>query len=594
MAQIMGSSLENFWPISLAHLARPHITAQGEYVTIAEVSSEPVEGFAGNRLRYTALVPRDEVDQVLRAPGGIGTEIRCWGPRPDVPPEGGYDGSFWIEGPAGSSKRYETIINSWQRHNKAVVLPDNGLLMCYGLIPRILKENGMSWDDPARPAYDVIRVIPLSHYSVETGHTASRITIRRDYLEDYLSLKGCVGVATFFEERYSSGDQGIDGLLGDQEIVSFDNLPGRILTLRRSSTRFGNQLSQVWGCSFILAPVNRPISEEQEPVLKWPDRPAPVTAQDVRVHSRGLEYAYIRDEVLRDYENREEFDVGPESGSVSYNGWWAVSYGHRHGRNHLAIELRKLYEGVPVEVIRHYSRFAVTSAIAEADRKLHGTRHIGNRAKDVVYAFLDLTSALAELSELIGLPVMQEEIGGLNSGDVRYRGWSAFPLLRPLGHVSSMNMPRAEFLGRCTGLFKLLENIKPAPLRALLIHLGMKKDVIRDFRSIKLLATLGQLAQIVERSGLSLVSEFEQVKPQWDASVRLPELRPLFALNSLRTGEVHSNSTSTPARVSEALTTFSIDESECVSGWGKALDEVYDMLATSMADIAALLRAIRM
>lgn len=594
MAQISASLQQNFWPSSLAHLAEPWIAAEDERVTIAEISSDPVNGFAGNRLLFTALVPKDEVDQVLTAPGGIGTEVRCWGPRPDVDPEGGYDGSFWINGPAGSSKKYETIVNSWQHHNKAVLLPDNGLLMCYGLVPRVLKENGVAWDDPAKPAYDVIRVVPLSHYSIESGHTPSRITIRKDYLEDYLSLKGCVAVATFFEERYSSGDHSIEGLLGNQEIVSFDNLPGRILTLRRSSSRFGNQLSQVWGCSLMLAPVNRPISEEQEPALKWPDRPFAVTARDVRVLSRGLEYAYIRDEVLREYESRDEFDVSPESGSVSYNGWWAVSYGHRHSRNYLAIELRKLYEGVPVDVVRHYNRFAATSGIAKADRKLHGTRHIGNRGKDVVYGFLDLTSALAELSELVGLPATQEEIGGFNTADVRYRSWWTFPLLCPLGHVALMDMPRAEFFGCCTVLFKLIENIKPAPLRAVLIHLGMRKDAIRDFRSIKLLATLIQLAKIVERSGLGLVSEFEQVNAQWDARVKLPALSPLFALNSLRTGDVHSNSASTPARVSDALATFAIDESECVNGWGKALDRVYDLLGSSMTEMANSVRAIRM
>ena len=141
--------------------------------------------------------------------------------------------------------------------------------------------------------------------------------------------------------------------------------------------------------------------------------------------------------------------------------------------------------------------------------------------------------------------------------------------------------------------FRLLENIKPAPLRALLIHLGIKKDAIRDFGSIKLLATLFQLANIVERSGLGLVSEFEQVHSQWDATVELLELKPLFALNSLRTREVHSNSASTPARVRKALTTFGIDEWECVTGWGKALDLVYDLLGSSMSDMVNSLRAIR-
>lgn len=70
---------DTFWPVSLAHLARPYITPADEHVTIAEISSESVNGFAGYRCLFTALVPKDKINQVLLAPGGIGTEIRCWG-----------------------------------------------------------------------------------------------------------------------------------------------------------------------------------------------------------------------------------------------------------------------------------------------------------------------------------------------------------------------------------------------------------------------------------------------------------------------------------------------------------------------------------
>jgi hypothetical protein len=580
---------DGFWPASLAHLAGPYITPADEYVTIAEISSEPVNGFTGYRCLFTALVPNNEINQVLVAPGGIGTEIRCWGPYPCVDPEGGYDASFSIDGPAGSSKKYETIINSWLHHNKIVIVPDNGLLLCYGLVPRILKENGLSWDDPSKPIYDVIRVVPLSCYSVESGYTTARITIRKEYLEDYLSLKGCVGVATFFEERYSSGDPGIEDLLGTEEITEF-NLPGRQLTVRRANSRFGNQLSQVWGCAPMLVPAGRPISEEKEPVLTWPDRQGSVTGRDLRVFASVMEFAYIRDEVLAEYEEREEFDVSPESGLVSYNGWWAVSYGRRHGRNHLAIELRKLYEGVPVYIIRHYNKFAVPREVAEKDRQVHGSRHIGNRAKDVVYGFLDLTAALADLSDRIGLAATQEDIGRFTTAVVEYQGWWRFPPLRRLGQIVPMAMSHSNFLRRCKELFKLLENIQPAPLRQLLSYLGMKKEHIKDFGSLKLLATFCQLARIAEHDGFHLVSEFAQIYAQWNASFRLTELEPLFALNSLRTAEAHISSTSTPERVRKALDSFAIDETECRIGWGLALDKVYDRLSTSLTDVARLVR----
>ncbi len=566
------------------------MTADDEHVTIAEISSEPVNDFAGYRCLFTALVPKDRIDHVLAASGGIGTEIRCWGPGPCVDPEGGYDGSFWIDGPTGSSEKYETIVNSWLHHTKVVLMPDNGLLMCYGLVPRILKENGISWDDPSRPVYDVLRVTPLSHYSMPVFTTA-RIIIRKDYLEDYLSLKGCIAVATYFEERYSSSDRDVEGLLESEEIASFD-LPGRKLTLRRIDSRFGNQLSRVWGCSLMLAPEGRPISDEQEPVLTWPDRPGPVTGRDIRVFASAMDFAYVRDEVLAEYEHRDEFDVSPESGLISYNGWWSVSDGHRHGRNHLAIELRRLYEGTPVDVIKRYNRFAVSKEVANKDRELHGARHIGVRAKEVVYAFLHLTATLEDLSDRVGLAATQEEIGGFTTADVSYQGWWTLPPLRPLGHIAPMTLPHADFVGRSKELFKLVENIQPASLRQLLTHLGMKKEHLKDFRSLKLLATLCQLARIAEHNGLHLVSDFEQIFSQWDSSTTLNEFQPLFALNSLRNAEAHTSSISTQEQVRKALDVFAIDETECRNGWGKALDKVYDTLSTSLTAIAGLVQDI--
>ena len=44
-----------------------------------------------------------------------------------------------------------------------------------------------------------------------------------------------------------------------------------------------------------------------------------------------MEEAYVRDEVLLDYENRPEFDIHPEDGSVGHNGWGAVGYWWRVG-----------------------------------------------------------------------------------------------------------------------------------------------------------------------------------------------------------------------------------------------------------------------
>lgn len=41
-----------FWPASLAHLTLPYVDVSSQYVTIAEISSELVNGYPGTRI-YT-------------------------------------------------------------------------------------------------------------------------------------------------------------------------------------------------------------------------------------------------------------------------------------------------------------------------------------------------------------------------------------------------------------------------------------------------------------------------------------------------------------------------------------------------------------
>jgi len=216
---------DDFWPQPLRHCARPLVTAADEDVTIGEITSEPVDGFSGNRMLYTALVPLEEVDSVLREVGGIGHGVRSDPRHPAFRIGGSYSPPFSIDGP-DQSKRFESLVHTWLNHNKTVILPDSALLMSYGLIPRISKDDRIFWDDPDRLVYDVVRVIPLSTYSTGASTTA-RVTIRRDYLEDYLGLKGCAAVATDWDERYSSDDPEVAALMGGRG-AKFEQ-PGREL-----------------------------------------------------------------------------------------------------------------------------------------------------------------------------------------------------------------------------------------------------------------------------------------------------------------------------------------------------------------------------
>jgi hypothetical protein len=265
-----------------------------------------------------------------------------------------------------------------------------------GLSPGQRSIDGL-WADSDRLVYDVVRVIPLSTYSTGESTTA-RVTIRRDYLEDYLSLKGCAAVATYWDERYSSDDGEVAALMGERG-AKFEQ-PGRELWFLPMPPGRGNQVSQVWGCALLLTPNGQPITDPPESELTWPDRVTPIKGSGIQISFEHFEIAYVRDEVLGEYEKRDEFEITPEAGFVSYDGRWSVSYCSRFGRNHIELELRKLYEGAPFEVIKHFNKFAVKAAAAEKDRDIFGTRHIGIRAKELVQTFLQLTATLSQLSDV--------------------------------------------------------------------------------------------------------------------------------------------------------------------------------------------------
>jgi hypothetical protein len=85
---------------------------------------------------------------------------------------------------AGELGRFETLVVSWRGANRTVLMPDQGFLMTYRLIPRILDRAGeIHWDELEEPTYEVAVSQPISVHSFgET--TTGFVNIRREFLED--------------------------------------------------------------------------------------------------------------------------------------------------------------------------------------------------------------------------------------------------------------------------------------------------------------------------------------------------------------------------------------------------------------------------
>lgn len=241
------------WPPPLAHCGEPLVSSTDEWITVAEVTSELANGYRGNRFLYTALVPPEDATAALQAQGGIRDNVSFARFQCSFGPNGEHSPQFWIEGV--NNAKYETLVHTWDNYKQIVLLPDDAFLMAYQLVPRIFNDGSMSWDDLDRPVYDVVRVQPVSNYAGVHGYSIANISIRRDYLEDYLSRKNCVAIATYFDERYSLDDPEIKKLIHKSGFSL--KQPGRQLWFKSMNLDFANQISQVSACTTLLVPHGR-------------------------------------------------------------------------------------------------------------------------------------------------------------------------------------------------------------------------------------------------------------------------------------------------------------------------------------------------
>jgi hypothetical protein len=580
-----------FWPASLAHLTLPYVDASSQYVTIAEISSELANGYPGTRLLYTAMVPKDEVQECLERTAGMGHGVSSGSGEMEFagsPPSP--TTAFWVESRRADGKRYQSLVETWRVHDRHIIQPWGGLLRHFSLTPRVLQDGRVVWDDLSIPTYDVVRVAPVSIYTIKDGCSTARVEILREYLEDFLFSHDCAALATQFEQRFSTGDP-----IFDSAVVSGEGfevkLPGRQLWLKRvEDFDEGDQLSDVWCTRLALMPEH---AMDFNQTLTWPDHDEPIVGSGIMSGFDVMEEAYVRDDVLLDYENRPEFDIHPEDGSVGHNGWWSVGYSWRVGRDHIGLELRKLYEGAQFAVIKHYCAFAVKrESIADL---VEGKKacNIGTRAHDLVKAYLDLIAALQSICDAGGLSFTEKEIGSFSTAEIQYKGWWTFDALGKLGNVSLRSMTYPHFLARCKDLHALMEGLKPGPVRSLLRSLGVSKSDVDQHQSLKLTALLCQLATIAHEQHWGLVTDSALILAQWDKNKLLDYYKPLFALNVLRQADAHTSSSIDPKNQAAQLAAFGIDPEKYKGGWGLALDLVYDAMTESLRQATELLQSVQ-
>ena len=203
-----------------------------------------------------------------------------------------------------------------------------------------------------------------------------------------------------------------------------------------------------------------------------------------------------------------------------------------------------------------------------------------------------MTQALYKLSDRLGAGFTQEEIGALSTDDVNDRGWWSPEVFGVTTDVIRPNATKDQFLARSLILFKVLEQLKPAPLRNLVLKLGVPRDQVKDFGPLKLMGTLLQLCVLAREHGYDIEKDAGAIAGIWDTKKLLPEMNRIFALNGLRLLAAHLPGAEKDKKLADGAMVFGIDVASTMTGWGLAMDAMYDGLAADLNELVAILEAV--
>lgn len=575
------SDLSEWWPELLSEIQSENPLAE-EYVTAARVQDP--WGEEGYQKIYTALIPPELINDVLKYPGGIGVDINTDYPEPDRP----VIPSFRIWGGDLKPEGFEPLIYAWESNLKRVLWPSPGFLMTYGLIPRWGKyedEELIHWDDLARPCHNVVTAKPVTQHAFAKPCN-SEIKILKEYLEDYVTSRNLHLVQVLYAYRFGFISKNTRQILNTYGEF-YEKFPGRALQLRLTDYKGYEVSASVWLVRQIIAPGKAPISEKRWDYeeLIWPGIREPVTKNSSWLKLPNE--VYIRDTVLAKYEGHDNFEIIPELGSVSCGGQWSVGYCRRAGRDLIAVELRKLYEGVRSEVVKHWHEHAVE---VPDKNKLRGQKNIASRTKRIVYSLVQLGGTLSSLHNKIkGTTCSSKDFVSLDRETLDYYGWWKNKEAEKAARHAPLNMNLEEFLKRAKILSNLIvENFSEKHFRKIAEALGSEEEEIKELKSIKLLVRIVELSEIAIESGLKLPRDYDEINGRRQSMTSKPDIEIIGVLNDLRILDAHKAGESNNT-IKNALRKLNMTSSMVASGWGIALDQLYDQVGAAIESSANLI-----
>ena len=465
------------------------------------------------------------------------------------------------------------------------MLPDQGLLMTYGLFPRYTQDQVVHWDDLQGPQYDLITA-DSSTSSLFREPGQAFVEADASLVQDYSSLRGLSVVQVFYVETAATPSEHVQEILGDERQIDVE-LPGRSVSLKRIPE--GRVLAQCWGIRLVLEPGSMPLTDGRWDYaeLEWPGAGV-VSAEDARMAGIAdhASEVFVRDTVLARFEGQPDIEIHPDSGAVSYRNQWAVGWCQRYGRDLIRVDLKKLYEGNPPEIVAHYHEHAVEPP--PLDDRRWDEPNVGSRAARIAFAWADLGEAVAILARALGIPVRSGDLVGVERADLEYRGWWSDNEFEITARHILPGLSADAFVDRCGAIYRsTVDRLKESTVRRIVLELGFDPDALTELGSLKLLELVVAAASLAIDSGLDFVDQREEIVRRV-AQNRLAQLSGLFKLNDLRQLSGHAQ-TDRHTKMGEILWELGIDPGSAAGGYDFILDSIYDIVGDAIKDISECL-----
>jgi len=546
-----------------------------EHLTIAELKSTEWKGSVKTVDINTALISPKLFDKIK--PSYTNPFVNTTGASSQE--DWAYTPCFWLYlSKAAGLKNAEPLVISWASDNFTTLLPDQGLLKTFDLIPWPAGEQTL-WHDLSRPVYDVVMNKLKSQYDFPK-HTEAYVKIRPEYLKDYVLLRKKSAIQVFTVKTDLPTDETITQLLNGKDHFVGESGPYEV-RLRKLFHKEGVVHLEINGFRLLYDPESA--KTETGPLVighSWKGIDGLVDSWRARHEMLG-EVVYVSDDVLAKYEVEDDYEVHPEFGSVSYLGQWSISHCERVGRNGIKIELKKLYEGTPYEVIDYWNKFSIDRS------EIKPGENIDEKSRRLIRKYFLFGRVVAGLiNRACNFNYTAIQIISLDEENIDYTGWTEFSEYYQIScHVPVRGFSRDQFMLRCKSLYQLLgENLQEARIRKAITTLGFPESELRGFRGLKLLELVIKYFSVAHDSGLNIAKDRAEIV---ERTLELRDFFPLADLSALVTirnlGSHKGHDIKT--KLQAPLKALGIEPNGISSSYAYACDEVYDRLINLFSDL---------